>query len=108
VRPAGCRTDGGTAPDDGPRPPDRLVWEGVAHHFGNRVLQHRLLTALWGRQWVDDGELTAAVYGHDTDHKEGALRKLTIDLTKSLAGFGVPFEVERVPRQGYALRQNPV
>jgi hypothetical protein len=92
-------------PRDGPHSPDLFVWNRVAHSFGRRGLQYRLLTALWGREWVEDGSLLEAVYRDD--EKENALRKLTLDLTETLAGWGVPWEVERVHGQGYALRQYP-
>jgi hypothetical protein len=90
-------------PPEGPRPPDVFQWAGEAHHFGRRELQYNLVTALWGRESVENGELIDAVYGHDVDGKEGALRKLTLDLTETLNGWGLLFVVERVGG-GYALR----
>jgi hypothetical protein len=44
-----------TPPPDGPRKPNRFVWDGREFTFGRAINQWRLLVALWGKGPASDG-----------------------------------------------------
>jgi hypothetical protein len=91
---------------DGPRAPDYFCWKNMRLPF-NSELRFRLVRCVWDREWVEDDVIVEHVYGHDSDQKERALRKLRDDVNHLFHEWDVPFTIRRVRSKGYALHHLP-
>jgi hypothetical protein len=74
---------------NGPELPDRFWWEGKPYPLEAKPCQ--LLSCLWGRDSVSEDEAIEAVWGHDADRKEGALKATLHKVNHCLEVATVPW-----------------
>jgi hypothetical protein len=87
---------------DGPVAPEHFRLE--PKEYGPFTpLQWRLLACLWGKDALEVGEALEALYGHDHEQDQNALRLVVRRLNRKLRKQSFPGRVEM--RKGYAWLQ---
>lgn len=82
----------------GPAAPGEF-WLGGKRYTGLSLPQSRLLEVVWSRRRVEIGDVLAAVYGHDAEQTEDALKSLSKRLNGLLSGQECLAQVRQ--RDGY-------
>jgi len=82
---------------DGPVAPDGFHLEKL--YDGFTKYEWRLMACLWGKKTIEEEDVLEAVYGHDHDMKENALRSLRKRLNRKLTKMQFPGEV--IPINGH-------
>jgi hypothetical protein len=87
----------GVSFDDGPVPPDGFHLDKL--YDGFTPLEWRLMAYLWTKKAIEEDDVLEAVYGHDHDDKDDALRSVVKRINKKLRQKGFPGRV--VSRNGH-------